>query len=72
MHIACALNKPTVVVYGSSSPQFTPPLSDKAAIVKLNLDCQPCFERECPLKHLNCLKQLAPEQALAALNKVMA
>lgn len=70
MHMANAMKKPTVVVYGSSSPQFTPPLSEKAEIVKLNLDCQPCFKRTCPLHHLNCLKKLPPSKVLAALNKV--
>lgn len=71
MHIACALQRPTVVVYGSSSPDFTPPLSDQVDIVRLGLDCSPCFERTCPLKHLNCLEQLAPEKVLNAMNALV-
>jgi heptosyltransferase-2 len=67
MHIAAALNRPLVAVYGSSSPQFTPPLADAVEIVRLGIECSPCFKRECPLVHLNCLKQLPPEQVLAAL-----
>lgn len=61
MHVAAAVGIHVHGVYGSSSPDFTPPLTDKRDIHYLQLDCSPCFKRECPLGHLNCLRNIRPE-----------
>ena len=67
MHVAAAVGAKIVGIYGSTSPGFTPPLSDHASIARIELDCAPCFKRECPLGHKNCLNQLIPEAVLPLL-----
>ena len=68
MHVAAALQIPQVAIFGSSDPAHTPPLSDKAKIMWLNMACSPCHKRVCPLGHLRCLKDILPDQVLATLN----
>ena len=67
MHIAAALKTPQVAIFGSSDPHHTPPLSEKAKVIWLNLPCSPCYKRECPLGHLKCLKDISPEQVFSAI-----
>jgi len=71
MHIAAALGRPLVVVYGSTSPGFTPPLAEQVEVLQLPVDCGPCFQRQCPLGHLKCLEELAPAQVLDALSALL-
>ncbi len=71
MHVAAATGRPLVALYGSSSPGFTPPLSAQAQVLRLDLPCSPCFERECPLVHRNCLVQLQPSLVMAALEPLL-
>lgn len=70
MHIAAALNRPLIAVYGPTSAGFTPPLNDEAKITTLKLDCQPCFQRTCPLKHHRCMLDLKPETVLSLMEKI--
>lgn len=67
MHVAAAVGCRIVGVYGSTSPDYTPPLALKKHIIHTDIECRPCFKKECPLGHLKCLKDLAPELVLDAL-----
>jgi heptosyltransferase-2 len=69
MHVAAALDKKMIAIYGSSDPSFTPPLNDQAQILSLNMDCAPCFKRECPLGHCHCLTDITPDRVLELIMK---
>jgi heptosyltransferase II len=64
MHVAAAFNLPTIAIFGSSSPTYTPPLSKHSRVVYQGVSCSPCFLRECPLQgeaYLHCLTAITPE-----------
>jgi heptosyltransferase-2 len=75
MHVAAAFGVPQVALFGSSSPQHTPPLNERASIIWLRddpayqppLDCAPCFQRDCPLGHTRCLYDIMPQRVRSLL-----
>lgn len=67
LHIASALNRPVIALYGPTDPDHAPPFSDVARSMSLRLDCAPCRQRECPLGHHHCMQQLTPDLIWAEL-----
>lgn len=69
MHIAAAVDIPLVAIYGSSTPDYTPPLTNKAEIQYLKFECSPCFKRICPLGHTSCLVNIKPDTVFQSVLK---
>ena len=72
VHLARAVGTPVVVLFGSSSPDWSGPEADEGEALYRGLDCSPCFKRDCPLTsgRFACLTGLEVAEALAALGRV--
>ena len=71
MHIAAAVGRPVVAMYGSITPEYTPPLTDSAVIHYLDLDCSPCWKKQCPYGHYNCLRNLSVGQVYDSAQELL-
>ena len=73
MHIAASVNTNLISIFGSSSPFYTPPLMKDqfGEVIYKALTCSPCFKRECPLQHLNCLNNISSEEILDKSSKYL-
>ncbi|MES2932400.1 MAG: lipopolysaccharide heptosyltransferase II [Pseudomonadota bacterium] len=71
LHIASALNRPIVALYGPTDPKHAPPFSDIAQSLSLHLSCAPCRQRECPLQHHNCMRNLTPDMVWEPLRGML-
>ena len=72
MHVAAAIGRPVVALYGSSSPAVTPPLAKSVRILERTLPCRPCFKRVCPLEHLDCLNLITAKEVAEAISDAVA
>jgi len=69
MHITAALQKNLTVIYGPTSPSFTPPLASNSQVVQLDVECGPCFQKACPEGHHKCMRDLTSEIVMKRTKK---
>ena len=72
LHVAAALGTPSIGIFGPTSPWHWAPLNPLAATIETAsaLPCRPCHKPVCRLVHHRCMREIAPEQVLAAVHKV--
>jgi hypothetical protein len=70
MHLAYALGTPLVAVFGSTSPELTGPLGPHCAVVRADVECAPCFLRECPID-FRCMNSISTDQVVEAALKLV-
>ncbi|VAW35993.1 ADP-heptose--lipooligosaccharide heptosyltransferase II [hydrothermal vent metagenome] len=71
MHVVAALGAPTVAVFVSTSPALTGPIGRSVKVLYKKLECGPCFKRECPHEHYNCMKTITPEDIYNASTSLL-
>jgi heptosyltransferase-2 len=67
MHLAAATGRRVVGIFGSTSPEHTPARGPSVRLLHAGVDCSPCFRRECPLAHHDCMQQIGVDAVIAAL-----
>ena len=74
LHVAAALGTPSIGIFGPTSPWHWAPLNPLAAIVesKHELACRPCHKPICRLGHHRCMREISPEEVLAATRNALA
>jgi len=71
VHLAAALNVPSVAIFGSSSPVWTSPLGETTSVLYQHESCSPCFERTCRKNDYSCLKSITAEHVMSAFEGIM-
>ncbi len=71
MHIGYAVGTPIVAIFGSTSPELTGPVGKGDIVIRKELDCSPCFERECKKGDLRCMDLITAEEVFLSVKKIV-
>lgn len=71
MHVGYAVGTPVVAVFGSTEPSLTGPVGGGSAVLKKDMACSPCFERECKSGTPKCMEAVTPDEALESLRRII-
>ena len=70
MHIAGALNIPTLAIFGSTNPITTGPLGDHSVIIRKDVSCSPCLKETCP-EDFRCMKMISVDEVFKEAQKLL-
>jgi heptosyltransferase-2 len=71
MHIASAAGTPLVAIFGSTSPELTGPSGASQAVLKADMDCSPCFGRNCGKDYIRCMYAVSTEEVYDNVRKLL-
>jgi len=72
MHLAASLQIPTIAIFGPTNDVETSQwMNSKSIIIKKDLECQPCMQRSCPLKHHNCMKLINAQEVIDSIPLIL-
>ena len=69
MHIATATETPVVALFGPTAPWRTGPYGPRHQVIRIEMDCSPCFKRQC--ETIDCMHQISEDQVMAEVRSVM-
>ena len=72
MHLASALGRPGVAVFGPTDYTATGPIGSNWRLLYEKLECSPCFRRECPFGHQKCIRAITPAMVIAEMDAIVA
>jgi len=71
MHVAAALQVPLIAIFGSTDPVTTGPFRPASRVVKSEIDCAPCLKPQCPLSHMNCMRDITVDMVFTAAGEIL-
>jgi len=70
MHVAGALNIPTIAIFGSTDPTTTSPVGGRSIVVYKKVACSPCLKKNCPID-FRCMEAISVEDVSAAADHLL-
>jgi lipopolysaccharide heptosyltransferase II len=70
MHLATILGVPVVAVFGSTEPHLTGPLGNTGHVIRHQVECSPCFLRECPID-FRCMKAVTVQEVVQTVSSLL-
>lgn len=71
MHIGYAVRTPLVAIFGSTDPSLTGPPGKENVVIKKDLQCSPCFKRECDKQKMACMTSITPDEVFEAVKHLI-